>query len=113
LIDLFTGDSDYLQASIEIINSAIKTMPFPPADYSGFANSGIGKPLALVNMGYRLELAAFTVEAHNTLSKSKGHNPPYNSHPEDPGPAYQDDIEKYTFPIKIGDQQRIHDGVIG
>ena len=59
------GD-DYLGALWNTINQAIVTMPFPPSQYSGYANAIVGKPLALVNAGWSLELAQAPSLAQHT-----------------------------------------------
>ncbi|KAK1777164.1 hypothetical protein QBC45DRAFT_198973 [Copromyces sp. CBS 386.78] len=112
LIKLFHADPAYLQAFFDMINGAIKTMPFPPADYAGFANAIIGKPLALVNVGISLELAAPALVAQNTLGRARHRDPAYAANP-DPGAAYADDLARYSFPVKLGDATRSFDGVVG
>ncbi|OQO04338.1 hypothetical protein B0A48_10949 [Cryoendolithus antarcticus] len=89
----------YLQALFDMINGAIKNMPYPPSDYAAFANSIVGKPLALVNIGWSLELQGPPLKYQNTL----GNKPPND----------QDDLLSYKFPIKIGDKDRPFDGMVG
>ncbi|MCJ1288288.1 hypothetical protein MMC26_007643 [Xylographa opegraphella] len=94
-----TANVDYLQSFFDMINGAIQDMPYPPSDYSGFANAVVGKSLALVNVGWSIELSQPAVKAQNT----------YGNHPADS----QAELEKYRFPLKIGDDTRIFDGVVG
>lgn len=108
----FDQNPEYLQAFFDMINGAIQTMPFPPADYGGYANAIIGKPLALVNVGMSLELAAPAIIAQNTFGKLKHKDPAFIKNP-DPGAAYQADLESFSFPLKIGDALRTFDGVVG
>ena len=80
-------------------------MPHAPGDYAAYATSIIGKPLALVNVGFSLELAT----------------PPFvnmaiPSPPSPLGPAVTPDaapLLDYKFPAKIGDAERPFDGVVG
>ncbi|KIX05658.1 uncharacterized protein Z518_03630 [Rhinocladiella mackenziei CBS 650.93] len=92
-------DAEFLLSFSYMINSAIKTMPYPPSDYSEYANSIVGKPLALVNVGWSLELAIPPLTAQNTLG---------NRPTDEAG-----DLLSYNFPLKIGDADRPFDGVLG
>lgn len=84
----------------EIVQEAIPNMPFPPSEYAACANAIVGKPLALVNAGWSLELAQPPRWAQNTL-------------PEPPAPvkggidplrgAAMDEMSRYEFKVKIGD----------
>lgn len=92
-------DPQAVYAFTDMINAAIKTMPSPPSDYSAYANSLVGKPLALVNVGWSLELAAPALQAQNTLGNL---------------PADVDsEMWSYDCPVKIGDAYRTFDGVVG
>jgi hypothetical protein len=92
-------DVKYFQHFNNAINGAIQNMPFPPSDYSGYANAIVGKPLALVNVGWSLELAAPAIKSQNTLGK--------------PATDLYATLSKYSFPLKIGDIERNYDGVCG
>jgi hypothetical protein len=86
-----------------MITAAIETMPFTPADYATYATSLVGKPFALVNAGFSLELALPPLESQITPSL-----------PVDPNaPSAADKLFSYQFPVKIGDQDRPYDGVVG
>jgi hypothetical protein len=93
-------DPAYLQSFFLMINASIKTMPFPPSSYSAFANAIVGKPLALVNVGWSIELAVPALKAQNTLGNT-------------PGGAEAANLAAYKFPIKLGDAERPFDGVVG
>ena len=93
------SDPNYLQGFFDMINGAIKTMPYPPSDYSAYANSLVGKPLALVNVGWSLELASPALDAQNT----RGNIPSSEA----------EELASYKFPFKIGDADRPFDGVVG
>ncbi|KAL8759018.1 MAG: hypothetical protein Q9184_003748, partial [Pyrenodesmia sp. 2 TL-2023] len=95
----------YLRSFFQMITSAIETMPHAPPDYAAYATSIIGKPLALVEVGFSLELA------HAPLWSQIVPSPP-----EPLGlavPTERDPLLSYKFPIKIGDAERPFDGVVG
>ncbi|KAF1834716.1 hypothetical protein BDW02DRAFT_325050 [Decorospora gaudefroyi] len=93
-------DGSYLQAFFNMINGAVQNMPFPPSSYAGYANAIVGKPLALVNVGWSIELAEPPIKPQfDSLSKR----------PED----WKGLLERYTFELKIGDRERNYDGVVG
>lgn len=95
------GGDVYLRSFWDMITKAIENMPYAPADYAAYASSIVGKPLALVNAGFSLELATPPLQSQTTL-------PPASSetHPTK-------DLLSYKFPIKIGDADRPFDGVLG
>ena len=98
------GDTtgSFLKSFFHMTNGAIKTMPYPPSDYSSYANALVGKPLALVNVGWSLEIATPALRAQNTL----GNRPP-------PEWDEEKELSSYQFPFKIGDAERPFDGVVG
>jgi hypothetical protein len=91
----------YLRSFWDMITQAVETMPYAPADYAAYASSIVGKPLALVNAGISLELAAPPLVSQTTLPPTK------------PTPNNPIDLLHYSFPIKIGDAERPYDGVLG
>ncbi|KAF1950576.1 hypothetical protein CC80DRAFT_496806 [Byssothecium circinans] len=112
LIKKMTGDNGnkYLLAMWDLIRRAIPSMPFPPSDYAQYANAIVGKPLALVNVGWSLELAQPPWWPQHTLPAP----------PEIPSGATIDPLRtdaaefltRYPFPVKIGDADRPFDGVV-
>jgi hypothetical protein len=88
-----------------MINGAIANLPFPPSTYAGFANAVVGKPLASVNVGISLELAA---PAQNPLGDLLAINKGLIDEA-----AYQAQLEKYSFMTKIGDATRTLDDMVG
>ena len=78
--------------------SALDCLPPAPDSYAGFLASVVGKPLALVNMGWSLELAGPPL--HNQSS----------SKTKDDGCNL---LRDYVFPIRLGDKDRHHDGLVG
>ncbi|KAF2994238.1 hypothetical protein E8E13_000317 [Curvularia kusanoi] len=106
LIEKLAGKDDkgqFLTSFFHMINGAIKTMPFPPSEYSAYSNALVGKPLALVNVGFSLELAIPALTAQNTLGKT----------PASEGVSEEALLSSYQFPFKIGDVDRPFDGVVG
>jgi hypothetical protein len=89
----------YLKSFWDMITQAVENMPYAPADYGTYASSIVGKPLALVNVGFSLELATPPLVTQTTL--------PPTSQPNSP------DLTSYYFPVKIGDADRPFDGVLG
>jgi hypothetical protein len=94
-----TNGEAYLRAFWDMITQAVETMPYAPADYSTYASAIVGKPLALVNVGFSLELSTAPLQTQTTLPPSS--------------PATAPDLLSYKFPIKIGDADRPFDGVLG
>ena len=105
---------DNLYAFFDMINQSIATMSFAPTDYSDYASSIVGKPLALANIGYSLELKEKPLVPQNTLIPQSI----VNKDKTDPDPAEHwiadgERLDQYKFPVKIGDVERAFDGVVG
>lgn len=104
LVDLIAQMQDgspnaknHLSALWAMIEDAIQNMPFPPSQYSAYANAIVGKPLALVNVGWSLELAQAPLKAQQTLGPLPGDSSIRNNPTEEAAMAAHD------FPVKIGD----------
>ena|ERR1700761_3988508 len=103
LIKQMTGSNgqNYLLALWDLIRQAIPIMPFPPSDYAQYANAIVGKPLALVNAGWSLELAQPPLWEQQTLP------PPPSPGPDDPVDPLRIKANDYLlsrqFRVKIGD----------
>lgn len=94
----------YMKGVWDMINRAISNMPFPPSDYASFANAVVGKPLALVNIGWSLELAQPPLKAQQTMGPRPGAK----------GLPTEDvNMKGYKFRIKLGDNERPYDGLLG
>jgi hypothetical protein len=91
--DSTKGATEYLGCLWGIIESATNAMPFPPTQYSAYANAIVGKPLALVNIGWSLELAQPVLKHQHTLGPIPGQN----------GPTEESMMSSYNFKVKIGD----------
>lgn len=100
------GDRGYLQAFVDMINGSLQYAATAPDAYAQFLNSVVGKPLALVNIGWCLELAEDAYVNQSTLNDAK---PPLWLLP-DPRDAQR---ELYSSPFKLGDRERSFDGLVG
>ncbi|MCJ1345799.1 hypothetical protein MMC31_004008 [Peltigera leucophlebia] len=101
-------EPDYLKGFWYMINAAMDNLPPAPNAYAQYLNSVVGKPLALVNMGWSLELDgpqlqnkstnAIVRNAEQSLLLPGPDDPPSNV---------------YTFQVKPGDKEREYDGLVG
>ncbi|KAJ9607111.1 hypothetical protein H2200_008183 [Cladophialophora chaetospira] len=98
---------DYLAGLWDMIEQAIQTMPFPPSQYSGYANAIVGKPLALVNVAWSLELGQPPLKAQHTLGPKPG-----DTKAGFLNPTEEEVMASYQFHVKIGDWARPFDGVV-
>lgn len=101
LINLINAlaNADYLEAVWEIVQAAIPSMPFPPSDYAPYANAIIGKPLALVNVGFSLELSQPPLWRQHTLPMPD----PVDAQGDPERRKAKEKMDQYKFKIKIGD----------
>ena len=108
LIAKCAGDDNYMQAFFDMINQSVEeNQSYPPNAYSAFPSAMVGKPLALVNTGWSLELAGpenlnwSTVNEKDPYPKLIGRPPGNTSN------------DWYQFPVKLGDRERTYDGLVG
>lgn len=107
LVDLLSG-KNYLGPFWTMITTALDNLPPAPDSYAQFLNSIVGKPLALVNMGWSLELDGPPLQNQSTNSKVTDPDRTLLSPgPSDPPRNY------YSFQVKLGDKDREYDGLIG
>lgn len=99
-----------MKALWDIVRAAIPTMPFPPSDYAAYANAIVGKPLALVNAGWSIELAEAPYWRQHTLPAPP--NPAKDAKIDPLRTEAEDEMKKYKFKVKIGDFERPFDGVV-
>ncbi len=92
-------DEQYLSGLIKTINASLSSIPHTPDQYAEFLNAVVGRPLALANVGFSLEVAATPVKSQSSIS---GY----------PQPARATLLD-YSFPLKIGDKDRVYDGLVG
>lgn len=97
LIKRFVDKPSQLQEFFDVINKALESdvVPYAHNLYAGYLPSITGRPLALVNTGWSLELSQ---RPHVNQSTSGSTGPT---------------LDKYHFPIKLGDRDRTFDGVLG
>ncbi|GAW19372.1 hypothetical protein ANO14919_088580 [Xylariales sp. No.14919] len=100
LLDNFRRDPSYLNAFIQTINASLRSVPHTPDQYAEFLNAIVGRPLALANAAFSLELSEPPITSQST---SSGYHPQPS----------QRKIVDYEFPVKIGDKDRVFDGLIG
>jgi hypothetical protein len=102
------GDAEYLARFIEMINLAMKKMLPAPGAYAEFMSALIGHPLALVNMGWSLELATEALQSQSSIS-----NPYITKLLTPPAGGSADPARLYKFPLKLGDGMKNYDGLLG
>ena len=90
---------DYLQEFFDIMVGALDATMFTPNQYAGYLPAITGKPFALVNSGWSLQLSHPPDVNHST-------SVPSSTPPEAP-------IDSYNFQIKLGDKDRTFDGLLG
>ncbi|KAM0426069.1 hypothetical protein ACHAPT_008700 [Fusarium lateritium] len=119
LIETVATTPGYLLPFITMINAATAaTGAAPPSAYSEFKSSLVGKPLALVNMAWSLELAAPATETR-LVDDGKVDRALYEDSVtrDAPGPGCERndayDKKYYRFPVKLGDGERGFDGLVG
>ncbi|KAI1092448.1 hypothetical protein F5B19DRAFT_209705 [Rostrohypoxylon terebratum] len=98
-------DKDYLLGFWVMIGTAIQNMPATPGSYAQFLGSIVGKPLALANMGWSLELDGPPLQ--NQSTKAKVTEPEIHLLPG------QDYLASYELQVKLGDEHREYDGLVG
>ncbi|QKX64039.1 uncharacterized protein TRUGW13939_11212 [Talaromyces rugulosus] len=98
------GDVDYLRAFWYMVVNALESLPPTPNSYAQYLTAIVGKPLALVNMGWSLELdrPPLQNQATNTMAKE-----PSLSLTIQPGKP------SYELKVKLGDKEREYDGMVG
>jgi hypothetical protein len=92
------NNPEYLYAFADMINESIKAMPAAPNEYADYLSSIVGKPLALVNTKWSIELEVPPLQPENTLGNTT----------VKPG----EEVTSYNFPIKLGDWSRPFDGMV-
>ena len=97
LLMKFHDDPNYLHDFITVVNLGLDAVPPAPADYANYLPSLVGKPLALVNTGWSLELATNPLQNQSLQSLDR--------------PA-EKALLSYQFPLRLGDPYRVFDGLI-
>lgn len=105
LVALLTAqDQTYVLAFIAMLNQSLESSTSAPGAYGTFLNSLVGRPMALVNAAWSVELGA---DAKKDQSSLDGHE----NKQQDTG--LLESAEIYNFPVKLGDKDRAHDGLVG
>ena len=105
------ANTTYLSAFVDmILQSTLSNQVAAPDSYAAFSSAIIGKPLALVNIGYSLELAGAENINWSTVNTQR---PDLHLLQPDGSPFASGAAGGYTFPVKIGDVDRTFDGLVG
>ncbi|KAK2459770.1 hypothetical protein APHAL10511_008202 [Amanita phalloides] len=91
--------ANYLQEFFDVMVGALDATMFTPNQYAGYLPAITGKPFALVNSGWSLQLSHPPDVNHSTSTSP-------SSKPEVP-------IGSYNFQVKLGDKDRTFDGLLG
>jgi hypothetical protein len=92
-------DQDYLKGMFDTISAAVESFKHPPTEYAESILSILGRPLALVKMGFSLELAEAPLTNMSTLSPNLD--------------VAEASVTDYIFPMKVGDADNVFDGLVG
>lgn len=112
LIRQFTnpdGGQMYLEGFIAMITGAVDSIKSSPSAYGQFVNALVGKPLALVNVGYSLELATDAKVNQSQEDNQDGKSTKFQLLPAKPPSSN----EVYNFQLKLGDHDRLDDSLVG
>jgi hypothetical protein len=108
LIAKCAGHIGYMQALFNMIQQSVdENKVHAPNSYATFPSAIIGKPLALVNTGWSLELA----DRENANWSTVNTAPPFPKLLGRPPNAKPKDY--YRFHVKLGDGDRAFDGLVG
>ena len=109
LIVKLSKDADYLETFIGVIDNSMPTLlPAPPA-YASQSSVAIGRPLALVTMGWSLELATETYKTQtltgtNSLPRKLANDDSFDDQTSD---------KLYDFQVKFGSREKAYDALVG
>lgn len=90
---------EYLQEFFDVMVGALDATMFTPNQYAGYLPAITGKPFALVNSGWSLQLSHPPDVNHSTSIS--------------PSAISESSIYSYDFQIKFGDKDRTFDGLLG
>ena len=114
------NDPSYLLGVFHMIVQSLETKNATvPPSYSSYVAAAVGRPLALVNAGWSLELADAESQNWSTSNLTKPDRTLLDPNPDlDPdnltGSALPvGNAAGYTFKIKLGDAERSFDGLVG
>ncbi|KAF4439607.1 cell surface receptor IPT/TIG domain-containing protein [Fusarium austroafricanum] len=100
-------NTDYIKGFWTMLTTAIDSLPPTPSAYAQFLGSVVGKPFALVNMGWSVELSGppFSIQS-TSAKKTEPERLLINS-------DIHDEDHSYIFQVKLGDKERAFDGLVG
>lgn len=112
------GDATFLQGFFDMIMQSMDDkQAHVPKSYATHSSAIVGKPLALANAGWSLELGntqRTNQSTVNTTAQDRYLLDPNAARDDPKGGALPVHSPKgYTFPIKLGDSERSYDGLIG
>lgn len=121
IIKLLTtqNDSTYLQGFFDMINQSVgDNQSHAPQSYATYSSAIVGKPLAIVNAGWSLQLASEESQSWSTfyedyVDKASVKPSPSRTLLNQGAQRPRDDPLGYTFPVKFGDKERSFDGLVG
>lgn len=103
-------DKHYLKAFIRVITKAMGHMLPAPGAFSEFMSAIVGQPLALVNMGWSIELATEAYTSHASLGGT------FMRKRLTPDPDFEESHtpkdQLYNFQVKLGDEKKAYDGLV-
>ncbi|KAM4064414.1 hypothetical protein HRG_006227 [Hirsutella rhossiliensis] len=102
------ADPEYLRGFWYMATTAEEKLPAAPSAYAQFVNSIVGKPLALHNTGWSLELDGPPLEIQSTRSEVMSPECQLTQ-PSDPS----DQTPFYQFQVRLGDRDAAYDGLVG
>ncbi|KAJ5682773.1 hypothetical protein N7462_005938 [Penicillium macrosclerotiorum] len=94
LMERLAGSSAFLHQVWDMVVEANESIHHAPDTLADFLPALVGRPLALVSMGWSLELATA----------------PMRDQTDTGGPT--DDLLGYAFELKLGDRRSMHDGLV-
>ena len=113
------GDQTFMRAFWEMIAQATDNMLPAPEAYGGFTNAAlVGRPLALTQAGWSLELAADQLVSQavrdNPITRTLlGASRDDHKKEDEDSDAENENPAQYAFKVKIGDTERGFDGLVG
>jgi hypothetical protein len=102
------ADPKYLLGFWGMITTAQQKLPPAPDSYAQFLNSIVGKPLALVNTGWSVELSGPPLGIQSTQSKVVDPERALLK-PSDP----DDKTPYYELQLRLGNEEAGYDGLVG
>jgi len=90
----------YLEGVYKLILAAFKNMQDATDGYAEFISALLGKPVALTNIGFSLELDTPEKKDETVYPAGASRTP-------------EKKVVQYELPLRIGDKNRVYDGLVG